>query len=192
MDPIVLSGAASAPQGPPWRRLRRCLLKGCERWFRPVRPQCRYCSDACRRAAQRWRRWRAQQKYRASGNGRQHRQQQARRYRQQRQRARPPAARPPPVAAAACAAARHGGSATPCEGKRLHEKGDHAWLCPCDRPGCYVLLTGAGPYQARRFCCALCRQALRAVLQREARWRRRRRRGLQRPGRRPRRQTRGP
>ena len=31
------------------RRGRRCLLKGCERWFTPSHPQVRYCSEACRR-----------------------------------------------------------------------------------------------------------------------------------------------
>jgi hypothetical protein len=65
-------------------------------------------------------------------------------------------------------------------------------LCPCDRPGCYVLFPIGAACQVRRFCCALCRKALRCVLEREARWRRRRRRGLRRPGRRSRARVRGP
>lgn len=195
---------SSLPSGPPrprWRR-RRCLLKGCGQWFQPTHPHCRYCSVACREAARRWQRWRAQQKYRASRHGRQQRQQQARRYRQRGQSRLPLGPPPPPAspapadptvaAAAVCAAATASASDATSEGKRLLEKSANTPLCPCDRPGCYVLLAGAGPYQPRRFCCALCRKALRCVLQREARWRRRRRRGLRRPGRRPRRRIRGP
>ena len=60
---------------------RRCLLKGCERWFLPRRPQARYCSPACQAAARRWRRWLAARRYRATGHGRQRRRDQARRYR---------------------------------------------------------------------------------------------------------------
>ena len=60
---------------------RRCLLKGCERWFLPRQPQTRYCSPACQDAARRWRCWMARQRYRATPNGQQHRRDQARRYR---------------------------------------------------------------------------------------------------------------
>jgi hypothetical protein len=187
MGPLSLSEAARPPQGLPWRRLRRCLLKGCERWYRPTRPQCRYCSAGCRQAAARWRRWQAQQRYRTTRNGRSHRQQQARRYRQRCQTRLPPGG-----SGVAGVAPRVAGSVEPCEGKRLLEKSEKVPLGPCDRPGCYVLFAAGGPYQPRRFCCALCRRALRCVLDREARWRRRRRRGLRRPGRRPRRRARGP
>jgi hypothetical protein len=168
MDPPLLSAGPAPSHRPAWARPRRCLLKGCEHWFWPTRPQCRYCSAACQQAARRWRRWRAQQKYRASPHGRSHRQQQARRYRQRaRTRSRiPPGAR--------------------TEGKRLPKKGQHVPQRPCDRPGCYVLFPRPSPYSPRRFCCPLCRRALRRVLDREARWRRRRRRGLRRPGRRTR------
>jgi hypothetical protein len=62
-------------------RTRRCLLKGCEQQFRPQRPQERYCSDACRRAARRWARWKAQQSYRATTAGKEKRNGQSRRYR---------------------------------------------------------------------------------------------------------------
>ena len=187
MDPLSLSEAPRAPPGPAWRRCRRCLLKDCQRWFRPARPQCRYCSDACRQAARHWRGWRAQQKYRASHNGRAHRQQQARRYRQRGQ------AGPSPVASPAASGSPPAErSAAACEGKRLLEKSEKVSLGPCDRPGCYVLFPAGAAYNPRRFCCVLCRKALRCVLEREARWRRRRRRGLQRPGRRRRPRARDP
>ena len=63
-------------------RRRRCLLKGCEEFFQPQRPQARYCSDECRESAKRWRRWRAGQKWRRTESGRQCRRQQSCRYRQ--------------------------------------------------------------------------------------------------------------
>ena len=50
-------------------RVRRCLLKDCERWFTPGGPQARYCSEACRTAAARWRRWKAQQRDRQTAGG---------------------------------------------------------------------------------------------------------------------------
>jgi hypothetical protein len=72
------------PGQPPGRRPRTrcCLLKGCERRFRPQRAGERYCSDECRRAAQRWSRWKAQQGYRATAAGKERRNGQSRRYRQ--------------------------------------------------------------------------------------------------------------
>jgi hypothetical protein len=211
MDPVLLSGISGRPQR--FRR-RRCLLKDCEQWFVPSHAQCRYCSVACRAIARQWRRWRAQQKYRASRHGRERRQQQACRYRQRWRAASTCAAsgscaavtasstRPSaPVdrAAAACppmpptsAAGVGGGSTLGCEGRRAGKKKANSQLCPCARPGCYVLFVVVAAKPQRRFCCALCRKAMRRVLDREARWWQRRRRGLRRPGRRLRRQTRGP
>lgn len=181
MDPLALSDSSWPPQGAGGPRPRRCLLKGCERWFRPGHPACRYCSSACQQAARRWRRWRAQQKYRASVHGRQQRGQQARRYRQ-RQRSRLRWHRPAVDTWAAGAAAAAEVAAAAREGKRRAEKRDEVCLRPCARPGCYVLFAVGAPSNPRCFCCALCRRALRRVLDREARWRRRRRRGLLRPG----------
>jgi hypothetical protein len=63
-------------------RQRRCLLKGCDRVYRPEHPLQRYCSEACRREAQKWRRWKAQQKYRATAWGKAKRNGQSRRRRQ--------------------------------------------------------------------------------------------------------------
>jgi hypothetical protein len=75
-----------------WRpRTRCCLLKGCERRFRPQRAGQRYCSDECQRAARRWSRWKAQQNYRETAAGKEKRNGQSRRYRQ-RVRNRQPAA----------------------------------------------------------------------------------------------------
>jgi hypothetical protein len=187
MAPMSLSGQSRQPHRR-WRR--RCLLKGCGQWFQPTHPQCRYCSAGCREAARRWRRWHAQQKYRSSRNGRAQRQQQARRYRQRcHNRPRPDAAPSAPAGSAAAAPSSNG---IACEGKRPAEKSAEVPLCPCDRPGCYVLFAIGGAYNRRRFCCVLCRKALRCVLEREARWRQRRRRGLQPAGRRPRPRARGP
>ena len=47
---------SGARQGARRPRQRRCLLKGCEKPFRPTHPQARYCSPECRAAARRWRR----------------------------------------------------------------------------------------------------------------------------------------
>lgn len=73
-------------------RTRSCLLKGCERRFRPQRAQQRYCSEECRRSARRWSRWNAQHSYRATPAGKEKRSEQSRRYRE-RVRKRPEPAR---------------------------------------------------------------------------------------------------
>ncbi len=65
-------------------RTRRCLLKGCNRFYRPDHPLERYCSEACRHEAQKWRHWKAQQKYRATARGRAKRNGQCRRRRKRR------------------------------------------------------------------------------------------------------------
>ena len=66
-------------------RRRVCLLKGCERGFRPVHPLTRYCSRECREEARRWREWKARHRYRQSEGGKQKRRAQSRRYRMRRQ-----------------------------------------------------------------------------------------------------------
>lgn len=63
-------------------RTRRCLLKGCERRFRPGQPRQRYCSSGCRGTARRWSRWKAQEKYRATPSAREKRNGQSGRYRE--------------------------------------------------------------------------------------------------------------
>ena len=69
-------------------RSRTCLLKGCERRFRPLRPLTRYCSEQCREEARRWREWKARHRYRQSEGGKQKRRAQCRRYRLRSKRAR--------------------------------------------------------------------------------------------------------
>lgn len=75
-------------------RRRRCLLKGCERQFRPQHPWSRYCGADCRSKARRWSRWKAQKRYRATGSGKRQRKAQSCRYRERacaRKRAKPAA-----------------------------------------------------------------------------------------------------
>ena len=67
------------PAGRPRRRL--CLLKGCERRFRPAHGRQRYCSWQCRQAARAWSGWKARLKYRATARGKQKRNRQSQRYR---------------------------------------------------------------------------------------------------------------
>jgi hypothetical protein len=63
-------------------RMRRCLLKGCERRFRPQQARQRYCSQSCREAARKWARHKAQQRYRTTAAGKQKRNGQSLRYRE--------------------------------------------------------------------------------------------------------------
>jgi hypothetical protein len=63
-------------------RKRLCLLKGCEQRFHPRQARQRYCSDGCRKAARKWSRWKAQERYRESAAGQQKRNDQSRRYRE--------------------------------------------------------------------------------------------------------------
>jgi hypothetical protein len=154
----------------PWRRFRarRCLLKGCERRFRPCHPQVRYCSEGCRHAARRWRRWHASQHYRASTQGKERRRAQSRRYRERlRQQVAARVANVPGTAPA---------DAVPqSEGQRAAQPlANFAWR-PCCRPGCYELFPVRSRSPGQRFCSCSCRQALRRVLDREAHWRRRQR-----------------
>lgn len=155
------------------RQARRCLLKGCERWFEPVRPQSRYCSGGCATAARRWRSVQASRRYRASDGGRVCRREQNRRYRQRRRE------RELAAASAVAVAAR--------EGQRPALSGEDFCERMCARPGCYVTLVVRHEAACRRFCSVACRLALRRVLDREWRYRQRRRRW-----RRERRRRRGP
>ena len=63
-------------------RARRCLLKGCERRFRPRQAYQRYCGGQCRKAARAWSRWKAQQRYRDTKPGKEKRNGQSQRYRE--------------------------------------------------------------------------------------------------------------
>jgi hypothetical protein len=141
-------------------RPRRCLLKGCERLFWPRRPQARYCSEGCQQAARRWRRRQASQRYRASDCGRERRRDQARRYRQ-RLRERQTASADVDL---------------PDEGQRPASPSEDSSTRRCERPGCYEHFSIKHEHSCQRFCSVACRLALRRVLDREARYRIRRRR----------------
>ena len=71
-------------------RMRRCLLKGCEQRFHPHQAQQRYCSEHCREAARKWSRWKAQERYRETAEGKQKRNGQSRRYRERVRSRKPP------------------------------------------------------------------------------------------------------
>jgi hypothetical protein len=149
----------------PRPRRRLCLLKGCEQPFEPSHPQARYCSTRCRAGARRWRCWRASRTYRAGEQGQARRREQSRRYRTRRQQRERAAAEPhgepdPPAPE----------SAEPREGQRPALESEES--C-CARPGCYAGFVRGCRSLRQNFCDWLCRQALRRVRQREARWRRR-------------------
>jgi hypothetical protein len=158
--PQYPSGSRPTQHGSSPYRQRRCLLKGCERWYQPSRPQSRYCSAACREAARGWRRWQASQRWRATPQGQERRREQSRRYRQRRRERVVNAAGAAEVVAA-------------CEGQRpAVAREDFVWR-PCQRPGCYVLFALSARSPGQHFCSCWCRRALRRVLDREAHWRRR-------------------
>lgn len=80
LAPVPQHGGGKRPTRRP--RTRACLLKGCERRFRPVAARQRYCSPECRQAARQWSRWKAQLSYRATAAAKEKRQEQSRRYRE--------------------------------------------------------------------------------------------------------------
>ncbi len=71
-------------------RARRCLLKGCEQRVHPRQARQRYCSEDCRKAARKWSRWKAQQRYRETAAGREKRNGQSGRYRERVKSRKPP------------------------------------------------------------------------------------------------------
>ena len=159
MGPFQHDTENAGAQAPPCRpRARECLLKGCGRWFTPRCARSCYCSEACRRAARRWSQQKAQARYRRSEQGRACRREQCRRWRA-RQRA------APRRAAKKCS--RHKAS-TACEG---HQIGPNGKKILCDRPGCFNTFIRSSRSPRQRFCCSLCRRALRRAWLRERRWR---------------------
>ena len=62
----------------------------CGQRFGPRQARQRYCSEGCRKAARKWSRWKAQQKYRTTDGGRQKRKGQGRRYRERVKSRKPP------------------------------------------------------------------------------------------------------
>jgi hypothetical protein len=157
-----------ASQGAAQPRQRLCLLKGCEQPFRPTCPQARYCSPECRVEARRWRQRRASERYRRTTNGRKKRQAQSRRYRSSGASARRAEAARTSLLSTSdpqCAS-----DVQPREGQRPAT--ESGFFC-CDRPGCEEHFPRPHLTSTRRFCSPSCRQALRRVIERERRWRRR-------------------
>lgn len=156
---------------PPRLGQRRCLLKGCERSFHPRHPLSRYCGAECAQAARRWQQRTANQRYRASSQGRERRREQARRYRvaAQARKAASICLQEPGVDGCADGCPQPERPLEGCEGYPYVPAGENS--C-CRRPGCYESfpLTGRSPRQ--KFCSWACRQALRRVVIRERRWRR--------------------
>jgi len=134
-------------------RHRVCLLKGCERHFRPVHPLTRYCSAECREEARRWREWKARHRYRQSEAGKQKRQAQSRRYRMRSKRTR---------------AAKQG----PRKSREGHRKKKYL-AAPAIGLAAIRNSRVSRRSPLQRFCAHSCRQALARVLQRERRWRER-------------------
>jgi predicted nucleic acid-binding Zn ribbon protein len=167
----------------------RCLLKGCEDWFLPRRPQARYCSPACQKAARSWRRWHSCQRFKATDHGKKVRRDQARRYRI-RLRRRSSLTQPTPpdddgeLTSPVIEPLTSRGSEPPpivtttSEGQRPAKICEDSRGLPCHRPGCYVLFLPSARSPDQKFCSDSCRQALRRVRQRELRLRKRRRRGV--------------
>jgi hypothetical protein len=167
----------------------QCLLKDCERWFLPPWPQARYCSPACREAAEHWRSWHAGQTYRATVQGKERRREQARRRRacERQQSALAEPASPTRLIEPALPTIEDQTTpdsipkfpvGTQSVGQHPAEIPPKSCGLPCSRPGCYVLFLPSPRSPDQHFCSGSCRQALRRVRQREARLRRRRRRGI--------------
>jgi hypothetical protein len=177
------SGGEAPQESSRGGRQRQCLLKGCEQWYCPARPQSRYCSEACRREARRWRRWQASRRWRGSERGRASRRRQGQRYRQRQQRAVVVAASTlidaEPSGSVLVPSAVQGTSISQGrEGQRPARIPENYHGHACHRPGCYVLFPLRPRSPGQRFCCAQCRRALGRVLDREAKWHRRRQRRL--------------
>lgn len=148
------TAARQAGSARPRRRI--CLLKGCEQPFNPPHPLSRYCSPGCVQAARRHSRYLAARRYRATPEGKHKRKEQSRRRRerireQQHQVDRRAGNGPKPL--------REG-----------HHKETDSDFFPCHRPGCYDRFSPPRHGVLKKFCCALCRQALRRVLRRERWW----------------------
>lgn len=134
-------------------RWRTCLLQGCGRRFLPCCGRRHYCSEGCRDAARRWSQRKAQQEYRSSEKGRECRREQSRRWRARRREEGSPRKNPP---------------ADPGRGACVGHQQERIL---CDRPGCYARFEVSPRSPRQRFCCPLCRKALRNAQAREKRWR---------------------
>ena len=133
-------------------RRRACLLKGCERRFRPLHPRRRYCSEECREEARRWREWKARHHYRN-----------------------PKAANKSGGRKAGDTGCARNEPEQPSKGlvERARVIARKIFCRSCDRPGCYEEFQWSRRSPLQRFCSHSCRRALERVLERERRWRER-------------------
>ena len=131
-------------------RTRRCLLKGCERRYRPRCVLQMYCSSRCREVAREWSVWKAQVRYRATAGGQAKRRVQSQRYRERVRRRKEEGLAAADVAARAISPDYFGAA--------------------CDRPGCYERFVPSRRSPLQRFCSKTCRRALERVWERERRW----------------------
>jgi predicted nucleic acid-binding Zn ribbon protein len=138
-------------------RSRACLLKGCEKRFRPTPPMARYCSEGCREKARRWSQWKSRQRWRRSENGRKKRREQSVRHRERLRRSGRVRSRP------------EGGA----RGSSQGASANFFFVNTCDRPGCYERFERTRRSPLQRFCSHDCRRALERVLERERRWKKR-------------------
>ena len=173
----------------PWRRCRRCLLKGCQTAFRAKHPLSRYCSNACRDAARRWSRWWAARRYRATPHGKARRAAQARRRRTRLGEQRATSASSPSNSSAtivttttttdAPAVASRSRSISlsslailvRLSGGEGHQDRAGGRKSFCHRPGCYESFAVPKRSPLKKFCDPCCCQALRRVRERERRLR---------------------
>ncbi len=133
-------------------RQRKCLLKGCEKWFRPDKAQERYCSDSCVDSARVWSVRKARREYRASERGKEKRREQSRRRRQRQEESRSVSAVLARVITGDCR---------------------DSFLWWCDRPGCYERFCHTRRSPLQRFCARSCRRAVERVVEREKKWKKR-------------------
>ena len=157
MGPLHHNSCRSGVQAPfCCPRWRTCLLEGCGRRFLPCCGRRHYCSEACREAARRWSKRKAQQRYRLSEKGRECRREQSCRWRKRRREEGRPLKNPPAD-----------GASGSCVG---HQQDAHEKIS-CGRPGCYARFEASARSPRQRFCSPLCRKALRSAWAREKRWR---------------------
>jgi hypothetical protein len=131
-------------------RMRLCLLKGCERRYRPRQGLQRYCGNRCREAAREWSLWKAQARYRATATGKEKRRARSQRYRRRVRRKKP--------------------HALATGGTETRVISAHFFGVACDRPGCYESFVWTRRSPLQRFCSNRCRRALERVRERERRW----------------------
>ncbi len=157
LGPLYLKSSVRGFQDPPCQpRVRRCLRAGCGNSFRPCCARKYYCSPECRAQVRAWSQQQAQEKYRASEQGRACRREQSRRYRERcRQR--------PGVAEKAV-----GGRPARAREGHQHPPGGRK-IC-CRRPGCYNRFVPSPRSPLQGFCSPLCRQEIRRVRMLDARW----------------------